>query len=119
MDLSFSINYGLFDNSINNIYQSYIVDELSKNIINIDINLNNVLSYTNSYYGTNVNSNNYRYNDISYDGITDFSYAIQALNRFYELENYSKQKYREQVNFYDKIKNPLNSFKAIQYFDEK
>ena len=98
LDLSFSINYGLFNNSINNIYQSYIVDELSKNIINIDINLNNVLSYTNSYYGTNVNSKNYRYNDISYGGITDFSYAIQALNRFYELENYSNLIYDELID---------------------
>ena len=98
LDLSFSINYHLFDYSINNIYQSYIVNELSKNIINIDINLNNVLNYTKSYYNSSINLYNYRYTNISYQGTTDFSYAIQALNRFYELENYSNLIYNELID---------------------
>ena len=93
------INNSLFNyTTTSNIYQSYIVDELSKNIINIDTNLNNILSYTNSYYDSNINYNNYNYSGISYEGTSDFSYAIQALNRFYELENYSNLIYNELIN---------------------
>ena len=122
------INNDLFKyTTTSSIYQSYIVDELSKNIINIDINLNNILSYTNSYYDSNINSNIYRYIDINYEGISDFSYAIQALNRFYELENYSNLIYNEIIDssnskrseIQNKLKSNINIFQNYEdlYFE--
>jgi surface carbohydrate biosynthesis protein len=49
------------------------------------------------------------------------SFSIKYMNLWdqNELKNYSRQKYKKQVNFYNKITSPIDSFKAIKYSDEK
>ena len=119
------INYTSIDNAV----QSYIVDELSKNIINIDTNLDNVFNYIDTYYDYNINLTNYSFIDISYDTSYDFIYANKSLNRFYELENYSNLIYNELIDSsnsktkisgkQDNLKSNLNIFQNYKdlYFE--